>query len=184
MTTEISVAVVVGNPRARGRTWDAAHRIGAAIGNVTTSVDVVDIGPGLLGWGDDAVRDAVAAVAASDMVVFASPTYKAAYSGLLKLFLDKFDGSSGLEGVVAVPFQLGGNARHSLAPEVHLKPVLVELGAIIPAPALYLIEGAEQPDPVETAWLERWSPVLRAAVPRAAGAGGSTVNNRSDHGNS
>lgn len=161
----ISVTVVVGNPKARGRTWDTAHRIGEALGDVTASFDAVEFGAPLLGWGDDAIKEAVAQVAASDLVVFASPTYKAAYSGVLKLFLDKFDGGTGLRDVVAVPVQLGGSAVHSLAPELHLKPVLVELGAIVPAPALYLIDGAE-PDPAEQAWLDRWAPVLQAAVRR------------------
>src|SRR4051794_25606938 len=138
MAQDINVAVVVGNPRPRGRTWDAAHRLGAGIGRVTLSIDVVDLGPGLLGWGDEAVREAVAAVASHDVVVVGSPTYKAAYSGILKLFLDKFHGGTGLAGVVAVPFQLGGSPAHALAPELHLRPVLTELGASVPAPALYL----------------------------------------------
>jgi FMN reductase len=159
----IEVAVVVGNPKPKGHTWDVAHRIGAALGDVTTSIDVIDFGEPLLGWGDDAIKDAVARVADSDIAVFASPTYKAAYTGVLKLFLDKFAGSTGLQDVVAAPVQLGGNAVHSLSPELHLKPVLVELGAIVPAPALYLIDG-DEPDPSEQAWLDRWGPVVQAAV--------------------
>lgn len=49
-------------------------------------------------------------------------------------------------------------------PELHLKPVLVELGATVPAPALYLLDSAVQPDPTEQGWLERWAPVVRSAV--------------------
>ena len=159
----MNISVVVGNPRPRGRTWNAAHRIAGHFGEVTTSIDVIDLGAGLLGWGDDGIRDAVARVAASDIVVFASPTYKAAYTGVLKTFLDKFEGGVGLQGVVAVPMQLGGSATHSLSPELHLKPVLVELGATIPAPALYLIDG-DSPDPTEQAWVDRWAPVVRGAA--------------------
>lgn len=159
----LNVAVVVGNPKAKGHTWDTAHRIGSALGEVKTSIDVIDFGEPLLGWGDDKIAEAVAAVAASDVAVFASPTYKAAFSGVLKLFLDKFDGSTGLRDVVAVPLQLGGSATHSLSPELHLKPVLVELGAIVPTPALYLIDKAEPSDTTEADWLERWAPVIRAA---------------------
>ena len=59
---------------------------------------------------------------------------------------------------------LGAGPAHQLAPELHLKPVLVEVGATVPAPALYLIDSAPQPDPVEQAWLARWAPVVRAAV--------------------
>jgi FMN reductase len=161
----LDVTVVVGNPKPRSRTWDAAQRVAEGLGSsAPASFDVVDLGPGLLGWGDPDVSDAVARVAASDVVIVASPTFKATYTGLLKLFLDQFAGSTGLEDVVAVPIQLGGSAAHQLSPEVHLKPVLVELGAVVPAPALYLVDSVPVPDPLETAWLERWGPVVRAAA--------------------
>ena len=39
-------------------------------------------------------------------MVVASPTYKATYAGLLKLFLDRLGGES-LAGVTAVPLMLG-----------------------------------------------------------------------------
>ena len=165
----MDITVVVGNPKPRSRTWDAAHRLaeglaGGSAGAAGASFDVVDLGPGLLGWGDTVVAEAVARIAASDVIIVASPTYKATYTGLLKLFLDQFAGSTGLEGVVAVPLQLGGSPAHQLSPELHLKPVLVELGATVPAPGLYLVDSVPAPDPVEQAWLERWAPVVRAAA--------------------
>lgn len=161
----MDITIVVGNPKPRSRTWDAAHRLAKGLGApASASIDVVDLGPGLLGWGDPAVTAAVEQVAASDVVVIASPTYKATYTGLLKLFLDQFAGATGLQGVVAVPLQLGAGPAHALSPELHLKPVLVELGATVPVPALYLIDSAEQPDPVEQAWLDRWAPVVRASL--------------------
>jgi FMN reductase len=78
-------------------------------------------------------------VAAADVAVFASPTYKASYTGMLKAFLDRY-GSNGLAGVLAVPVMTGGWAGHTLAVEVHLRPVLVELGATVPARGLYVTE--------------------------------------------
>ena len=53
-----------------------------------------------------------AEVAAADIAVFASPTYKAAYTGLLKAFLDRY-GSNGLAGTIAVPVMTGGWAGHA-----------------------------------------------------------------------
>jgi len=162
---ELTVSVVVGNPKARSRTWDAAHRTAEALGaSSVVAVDLVDLGPGLLGWGDETVAAAVAQVRASEVAIFASPTFKATYSGLLKLFLDQFETSVGLGGVVAVPLMLGAHHGHQLAPEVHLKPVLVELGATCPTPALYLIDRASQPDPVAQAWAERWAPVVHSSL--------------------
>jgi FMN reductase len=161
----LSATVVVGNPKPRSRTWDAAHRLATGLGATDTeSIDVVDLGAALLGWGDPAVSAAVEQAAASDLVVVASPTFKATYTGLLKLFLDQFAGGTGLEGVVAVPLMLGGSPAHQLAAEVHLRPVLAELGAIIPAPALYLVDSVPVPDQVEVAWLDRWGPVIRSVA--------------------
>ena len=59
-----------------------------------TVVELAELGPALLGWGDPAVEAAKRAVAGADLVVFASPTYKATYTGLLKLFLDQFAAGS------------------------------------------------------------------------------------------
>ena len=58
---------------------------------------------------------------------------------MLKAFLDRY-GSNGLAGVVAVPVMTGGWPGHLLAVEVHLRPVLVELGATVPARGLYVTE--------------------------------------------
>ncbi|MCW2800845.1 MAG: NADPH-dependent oxidoreductase [Aeromicrobium sp.] len=161
----MNVSVVVGNPKARSRTWDAAHRIAQGLGaGSVTSIDVADLGPGLLDWGDVTVSRAVETVRASDVAIIASPTFKATYSGLLKLFLDRFDTGTGLEGVVAVPLMLGAGPAHQLAAEVHLKPLLVELGATVPTPALYLLDSATQPNPVERAWTERWRPAITLSV--------------------
>ncbi|HEY0936814.1 MAG TPA: NAD(P)H-dependent oxidoreductase [Trebonia sp.] len=92
------------------------------------------------------------------MAVFASPTYKAAYTGLLEACLDRF-GSNGLAGVTAIPVMTGGWPGHLLAVEVHLRPVLVELGASVPSRGLYVTEPelADLPSAVG-----KWS---AAAVP-------------------
>src|ERR1700722_17656615 len=104
------VAVVVGNPKPASRTLDAA------------------------------VTAAISAVQQSAAVVVASPTYKATFTGVLKLFLDQF-GAGGLAGVVAFPLMLGGAWQHALAPEIFLKPVLVELGAPCPLRGLNLLDS-------------------------------------------
>jgi FMN reductase len=156
--------VVVGNPKPRSRTRAAAEVVaerltGAAPDRV---IDVVDLGAGLLGWGDPEVGDAVAAVRAAEVAVVASPTYKATYTGLLKLFLDQI-GTGDLAGVVAVPLMLGGGPAHALAPELLLKPVLVELGATAPTRGLYLLDSTwDDPAPLE-AWLAAARPQVSAA---------------------
>jgi FMN reductase len=96
------------------------------------------------------------------VAVVASPTYKATYTGLLKLFLDHI-GTGDLAGVVAVPLMLGGGPGHALAPELLLKPVLVELGATAPTRGLYLLDRSWD-DP------EALDPWLAAARPQVAAA--------------
>lgn len=162
--------VVAGNPKPASRTLNAAVTAARLLsgGEVDQVVDVTTLGPGLLGWGDATVARAVADVAAADLLVVASPTFKATYAGLLKLFLDQFAGGEGLRGVTAVPLMLGAGPAHALAPELLLKPVLVELGAACPAPGLYLVDrdaeehGAQTP--ALTAYVKRWGPVLTATA--------------------
>lgn len=94
-----------------------------------------------------------------DVVVFASPTFKATYTGLLKLFLDQIP-SGGLADVTAFPMMLGAGPSNALAPDLLLKAVLVELGAICPAVGLYLIDKGFAEDPRLEAWVARAKPLL------------------------
>jgi FMN reductase len=158
----MSVVVVVGNPKPRSRTYQAAALVAERVGGGPPDqvVDLVDLGSALLDWSSTEVASTVAEVKSSSLVVFASPTYKASYTGLLKLFLDRF-GADALGGqTAAVPLMLGGDLRHSLAPEVFLKPVLVEIGASCPTSGLFLLEADYAGSPALDAWVERSRPLL------------------------
>lgn len=159
------VGVVVGNLKPQSRTLDASvSLVKDLIGRPPEVViDVVTLGPGLLGWGDAAVAAAVLAVGSCDVVIIASPTYKGAYTGILKLFLDQFP-SSGLVSVVALPVMLGAGPGHAMAPDLVLKPVLVELGAVCPVKGLYLLESDYRDPGAIAPWLE----ACRAVVSRPA----------------
>ncbi|WP_369055193.1 NADPH-dependent FMN reductase [Kineococcus terrestris] len=167
--------VVVGNPKPASRTLAAAVRAVELLSGRAPDlvVDVTTLGPGLLSWGDEAVGRAVEEVGALDLLVVASPTYKATYTGLLKLFLDRFAGGEGLRDVTAVPLMLGAGPAHALAADLLLKPVLAELGAALPAPGLYLLDTEGAGSPALEAYAERWGPVLRAAAAHGAAARGS-----------
>ncbi|GAB3045353.1 NADPH-dependent FMN reductase [Sediminivirga luteola] len=165
----LTAVTVVGNPKKDSRTRAAAERVAAQLGAQNHTIELSELGPGLLGWGDPAIAQAVSAVQGADLAIFASPTFKAAYTGLLKLFLDQFPGGTGLQDVVAVPLMLGGSQAHSLAPELTLRPVLSELGATCPAAALYLIDSQYETDGALEAWVERWGGTVAAAC-RAAGS--------------
>jgi FMN reductase len=153
--------VVVGNPKPMSRTRQAAELIMERLtGSPATHViDVIDLGAALFGWGDPAVAEAVKLVTEADLLVVASPTYKATYTGVLKLFLDQF-GAGQLRGVTAFPVMLGAGPQHALAPELTLRPVLTEIGCSCPVRGLYLLDSeyAESPD------LETWLDIARDFV--------------------
>jgi FMN reductase len=56
---------------------------------------------------------------------------------------------------------LGSSLAHALAPELTLRPVLVEIGASCPAPSLYLLDS----DYEASTDLEKWLEVARRHVP-------------------
>jgi FMN reductase len=74
------------------------------------------------------LRAAVDAVAQAQLVIVATPIYKAAYSGLLKSFLDLLPPDA-LRGKTVLPLATGGSTAHLLALDYALKPVLGALGA-------------------------------------------------------
>ena len=163
----MSTVIVVGNPKPRSRTFHAAQLVVEALtgGPADVELDLAELGTGLLDRDDPATARAVAAVTAADLVVVASPTYKATYTGLLKLFLDRFAAGS-LTGVTTIPLMLGGDWRHSLAPEVHLKPVLAEIGASSPTRGLFLLDSDYTESEALTAWLDAARVQLPAALVR------------------
>lgn len=161
------VAVVVGNPKPRSRTYDAALVLADRLGGADLVVDLADHAGELFDWGSQTVSDLVEQVAGSLVVVIASPTYKATYTGLLKAFLDRFP-HQGLGGVTAVPLMLGGSPAHSLAVEHGLRPLLVELGASVPTRGLYVLDSAHDDPPTYDAWFataEQFLPALPTAPP-------------------
>jgi FMN reductase len=169
------VGVVVGNPKPRSRTLTVAEAVASAAAAATglagaerTTVDLADLGPYLFDWSSADVRAAVDTIRSCTLAVVASPTYKASYTGLLKSFLDWFS-TTDLNGATVVPVMVGAGLQHALAVEVHLRPVLVELGATLPTRGLYVTEDQlDTLDDVVGGWLLEAGPRLRAAV---SGAG-------------
>jgi FMN reductase len=154
----MTVVTVVGNPRGGSRTLAVAvraaelvtGRLGGEPGDV---VDLAGIAPHLFG-SSAAVEAALELVLDASVLVVASPTYKGTYTGLLKAFFDRLPHQA-LAGKTALPLLVMGDARHALAVEVHLRPLLVELGATVPTPGLALLESQlPELDVVLEKWLE------------------------------
>lgn len=158
----MKTAIIVGNPKAQSRTLEAALLVATRLTGAEPDlvVNLADFGASLLEFGNARVAEAIAAVGQADTLIVASPTFKATYTGLLKLFLDQVP-SDGLAGVTAFPMMLGAGPAHALAPELLLRPVLVELGAICPTVGLYLIDKRFAEDGALDKWLARAKPLLR-----------------------
>jgi len=77
---------------------------------------------------DPAIAEAIRAVAMSEAIVVATPVYQAAYSGLLKVFLDLLP-QFAFRGKAVLPIVTGGSPAHVLAVDYALRPVLANLGA-------------------------------------------------------
>ena len=157
----MKTAVIVGNPKAKSRTLEAGVLVAQKLTGAEPDVvlDLVELGPALLEWGNAKLNAAIETVRGCNVLIVASPTFKATYTGLLKLFLDHIP-SDGLAGITAFPVMLGAGPAHLLAPDLLLKPVLVELGAICPAVGLYLIDKSFAEDPRLDQWIARAKPLL------------------------
>lgn len=156
----MDISIVVGNPNPKSRTMNVAERVAAEVAatlapatttSITRTVDLCEYSRDLFTWPQEALAAVCDAVAASDVVVVASPTYKAAYTGLLKAFLDRYP-TNGLAGVTAVPVMTGGSAHHAMAVDTSLRPLLVELGASVPWRGLYF----------ETSHMDELSAIVQA----------------------
>jgi FMN reductase len=162
----LRTAVVVGNPKPGSRTLASAlHLARELTGEPELVVDLAELGGAVLDLHDARITRLVEQVASYDVVVFASPTYKAALTGLLKAFLDRFP-SNGLSGVVAVPLMLGAGPGHALAVETTLRPVLTELGAAVPVRGLYVLDANHTDQAAYSAWLEAARPAVHALAAR------------------
>jgi FMN reductase len=129
----MTVVVVSGHPRPGSRTLRLAQLVGSALDPASILVDVAAPGP-----------DALDVIRSAGTLVVATPTYKGAYTGVLKVLLDELP-ARGLAGIAAVPVITAGILPQAQATERHLRDLLLELAADPIAPAL-LVTDAELAD--------------------------------------
>jgi FMN reductase len=112
---------------------------------------------------------AIDRLAAASGIVVVTPVYKAAYSGLLKVFLDLLP-QFALRKKVIAPFALGGTLAHVLSIDYALRPVLSSLDPQHVVAGLFLLDKqiAIEGERVELA--PELSPKLDAALATYADA--------------
>ena len=159
----MQIVAVVGNPRIGSRTLALATALADRLaGALDASATYVDLAAAAVDIAEASVRaqTLVDEVCGADVVVACSPTYKASYTGLLKGFLDLFPHRA-LAGRVAVPVMTGASPVHALAGEVHLRPLLVELGACVPTDSLFFtMDRMSEMDAVLDDWVSANADVL------------------------
>ncbi len=172
-----SIATLVGNPQPGSRTYQLAVELSTRIAGLTGAselppIDLAEHTQEIFRWPSDTLDPLLASLAAADIAVIATPTYKASYTGLLKGFLDRF-GTNGLAGVTAVPVFTIGSLAHALAVEHTLRPLLVELGASVPTRGLaFETSRFDERAELLDAWLaEQGGPLLSLS----AAAGGAAA---------
>jgi FMN reductase len=74
------------------------------------------------------------------VIVVATPIYKAAYSGVLKVFLDLLS-QGAFKGKTLLPLATGGSPHHMLALDYALRPVLQSLAARDVLPGIYATDS-------------------------------------------
>jgi FMN reductase len=121
---------------------------------------------------EPAIAATVEAVRSADALVVGTPIYKAAYSGLLKAFLDLLP-EKALAGKPVLPLATGGTLAHLLAVDYALRPVLSALRAPHVLPGFFVLDrtvhiggsGRAELDPETARGLDAVVDGFTAAVP-------------------
>lgn len=150
MTTILTIS---GSPSATSRTAQVALLVAERLRRMEFDVEYLSVrdlpAQELLAADTSApmLGHAAEAVLRADGIVVATPLYKAAYTGLLKAFLDLLP-QSALDGKSVLPLATGGTFAHVLAIDYALRPVLAALGARHVVPGCFLLDAliTEQPE--------------------------------------
>jgi len=128
----MGIILIGGSPSQTSRSGRLLHNIGTRLeraGLQVETLQVRDLPPEALLHADFKHPQIVAALQRVEQargVVIATPVYKAAYSGVLKAFIDLWP-QFGLKGKVVLPLASGGSAAHTLILDYALRPVLASL---------------------------------------------------------
>ena len=138
----MSVFLLGGSPSPQSSSSRLLQHIGERLalhGQRLARLDVRELPPAsllALDVAEPAIARALAELRRADAIVVATPVYKAAYSGLLKAFLDLLP-QDALAGKLVLPLATGGSQSHMLALDYALRPVLASMSARSILPSIY-----------------------------------------------
>jgi FMN reductase len=157
------ILAVSGSPSATSRTGAALDAVGHRLVRAGHRVDTLRLRelPAeallLARFDDPELRRAAALAEEADALVIGTPVYKAAYSGLLKSWLDVLP-QYGFARKPVLPVATGGSLAHALIVDYALRPVLTSMGAAV-LPGAFVLNGEDACDR-----LDRVTAGLLAAV--------------------
>jgi FMN reductase len=142
----MTVLLVAGSPSETSRSaalLDAVQQRLQLRGVQVERLQIRDLSPQALilaDFGHPSVSRVAAQVARARALVVGTPVYKAAYSGVLKVFLNLLP-QTALKGKHVLPLATGGSPNHMLALDYALRPVLQSLGAHHILPGIYATDS-------------------------------------------
>lgn len=131
----VSVVAISGSPRAPSKSKTLAELMLAALersGCSTSMIDVADLpADALLARAPSPEIDAAnAALAEAQIVVAATPTYRALYTGAMKCLFDLMPPYY-LAGKICVPIQTAASPAHFLAIDYGFRPLFASLDGVM-----------------------------------------------------
>lgn len=142
----MSILLIAGSPSEHSRSAALLDAVSQRLGlrhALIERLHIRDLSPQALllaDVGHQSVRFAIGQVETARAIVVATPVYKAAYSGVLKVFLDLLP-QAALKGKVVLPLATGGSPHHMLALDYALRPVLQSLAARHILPGVYATDA-------------------------------------------
>jgi len=127
-----STLIIAGSPSATSRSLRLAHSLRGRFDRLGLSNELLDLrtlpAQDLMhaNFDSEAIKAALRQLEAARGIVFVTPIYKAAYSGLLKTFVDLLP-QFGLRDKVVLPLAMGGGPAHVLAIDYAMRPMLASL---------------------------------------------------------
>ncbi|MDR8411581.1 NADPH-dependent FMN reductase [Nonomuraea sp. 3-1Str] len=143
----MTVLFISGSPSAASRTGRLLDHLAERLERPAEILRLRDLPADALLRGDAVhpeLEEAARLVAAAAVIVVATPIYKAAYTGLLKAFLDVLP-QGAFSGKTVVPVATGGTVAHLLAVDYALRPVLSVLGARHVTRGLFVLDTQIEP---------------------------------------
>lgn len=148
-----STLIIAGSPSATSRSLRLAHSLRARLDRRGLSNELLDLrtlpAQDLMhaNFESEAIKAALKQLEAAQGIVFVTPIYKAAYSGLLKTFVDLLP-QFGLRDKVVLPLAMGGGPAHVLAIDYAMRPMLASLDPLHIVAGLFVQEKqvTVQPD--------------------------------------